>query len=605
MLKWFLSSMVFLGILIPDVIIAQDDVSAEAGAYARKSITYINAVWLMDQSAHNISNADVAEILDNIKSSVFMSRFDYNPVPQPFISDFMQQLSSCNFTQPEPPVREKWEYSSAATDSVFDTVASNTMFSKKRGSFRAAPDPMLDSVIAIMERTIVPKILEVVDLNKESRANNLTSERQRNSFMANKAKSMGITMDDVNKVMNSAYIFLPMVRNYKTELEADSIYTVSLDIGVVWFRISTTGDKARAIPVMRKFITSTGLSKLGKSYISTTGMLDYQHFAFSVALKNAASNMAVATQKISEFNLSGQVLEKRWMSIGFNLGKNEGIKLDDKYSIVEFNEDADGKIVEKKNGWVFVTAIGDSNSKEGYKSKARVIAGAPYIGEVVREYPRLPLEIVVKGKLFAFAADTTSTTGGRLTVTDAVGFQANTEYNIGRTFGINQLFVDLGFGLGYGSASGEDGLSNKIESCIARTWEFSLVKKFYIGRCALIVQPLFGMQDVMISTKKDQYDVTYRYTNSSSGFAINGSFEYALSPACNFGLGTGYQMYGKNNKWYEQSKNGTSDSWSSSSTSNEDYCVNHTGVTAQVYITWSLPGLSFDPLDAVRGLAGY
>jgi len=90
MLKWFLFVIVFLGILIPD----------------------------------------------KIKSSVFMSRFDYNPVPQPFISDFMQQLSSCNFTLPETPVCEKWGYFSAATDS------------------------MLDSVIAIMERTIVPKILE-------------------------------------------------------------------------------------------------------------------------------------------------------------------------------------------------------------------------------------------------------------------------------------------------------------------------------------------------------------------------------------------------------------------------------------------------------------
>ena len=586
MLRRIFFVLAIAGLMLPCVVQAQDGTPKEAGKYERKSITYINALWLMDKSAHNLSDADVALVLDKIKSGIFMSRFDYNPVPQPFISDFVNQVNSCNFSVPAPATQQ-W------------------------GGLGAASDPMLDSITAIMERTVVPKVLEVVDLNKESRANNLTSEQQRNSFITNKAKMLGITMDDINKVMNSAYIFIPMIRNYSTELEADSSYSVSFDVGIIWFRISTSGDNARAIPVVRKFTRSTGFGKEGKSYVTSIGTLDYQHFAFRSAVKNAARNLVDATQEIPEFRLSGQVLEKTGSKIGFDLGKNEGVKLDDKYRIVEFSENADGKTVEKKNGWVLVTSIGDSSSKEGYKSKAKIIAGSPYTGAVLSEYPRLPLEIVVKGKMFAFSVDTSLSSGDSLSATNAYGFQVNAQYNIGRHLGINQLFFDFGFGLGFGSASGQ--ITNSIlttetdtfESSEARTFEFSLVKKFYFGRCALVIQPVFGLQDAMIFTKKDAAtDITYRYTNSSSGFAINGGLECALSPAFNFGLGVGYQMYGKNSKWDIDARSG-SGSWESNSTGTSGYEANNTGLTAQIYFTWSPPGLPFDPWDAVRGLSGF
>jgi hypothetical protein len=583
--------------IIAFVVQAQDSTSKEAGKYERKSVTFINALWLMDESAHQLTNEQVGTILDKVKKGISMKRFDYNPVPEPFVSDFVTQANACTFSPPVPMAMAQPGFSGLGLGNV--------------------PDPMLDSITTIMERTVVPKILEVVDLNKEMRAGNLTSEQQRNSFISDKAKTLGITMEDIDKVMNSAYIFIPLIRRVHEELK-DSSYTMSFDAGIIWFRISTKGEKARAIPVVRKFTYSMGPGRLGKSYISSTGPIDYKEFAFRSAVKNAVRNLIVATQEIPEFRLSGQVLETGFMSVGFDLGKNEGVKLDDKYHIVEFAEEADGKISEKKNGWVMVTSVGDSNSSHGYKSKAQVIAGSPFTGAVLSEYPRIPIDIILKGRMFAFKNDSlNSPIGGpfdSLSMTDAYGFGVDAQYNIGRGMGIPQLFFDIGFGMGFGSASGKLNLTvgtagqPKLTNSGCLAFEGSFVKKFYIGRLALMLQPTFTYQMVSVFSDKindGTDDIYYRAANSNLGFAANVGLEYALGAAVNFGVGAGYQLLGSNKDWDLESKTGSDGSWGNKTTFTNNLGLNYTGLTLQVYFTWSVPGLPFDPMDLMRASAGF
>ena len=589
----------------PFVIQAQD-VSKEAGKYERKSVTYIDALWLMDESAHQLSNEQVGEILDRVKKGISMKRFDYNPVPQSFISDFVSQANSLKFTP----------------------SAEGVMAQRQPGipglGLPAAPDPMLDSITAVMERTVVPKILEVVDLNKEMRAGNLTSEQQRNSFMSDKAKTLGITMEDVDKVMNSAYVFIPLIRRVHEELR-DSAYTVSFDAGIIWFRISTKGEKARAVPVVRKFTYSMGPGKLGRSYASSTGMIGYKEFAFRSAVKNAVRNLVVATQEIPEFRLSGQVLEKGFMNVGFDLGKNEGVKVDDKYHIVEFSEEADGSVSQKNNGWVIVTSVGDSSSKQGYKSNAQIIAGSPYTGAVLSEFPRLPLEVVFKGRMFAFSNDSTRSSSGSsplfdsLKLSNSFGGGIDIQYNIGRYFGVNQLLFDLGFGIGFGSATGSKGATAESPDTATfngfynLSYEVSFVKKFYLGRFALMIQPLLSYQQLIITTNNNSSpsnsvsgsDEYFQLSTNSLGFSINGAIEFALGAAVNLGVGAGYQMLLNGSQdWDLESKTGSGGSWNNVATYTNNLKLNQTGLTAQVYFTWSLPSIAFDPMDMIRANMG-
>jgi len=306
------------------------------------------------------------------------------------------------------------------------------------------------------------------------------------------------------------------------------------------------------------------------------------------------------------------VLEKGFMNVSFDLGKNEGVKIDDKYHIVEMVEESNGTISQKKNGWVMVTSVGDSSSKQGYKSKGQVIAGSPYTGAVMKEFPRIPIDIVFKGRMFAFKTDSMTTTDlfDSLKVNNAFGFGIDAQYNIGRGMGINQLFFDIGFGMGFGSASGvlkPNVLENpKLSSAGCMAFEGSLVKKFYFGRMALMLQPTFTYQSMTIVSEKSTLftdDHYYRASNSNLGFAANAGLEFALGAAVNFGLGAGYQLLGANKDWTIESKTGSGGSWGDSH-KYTDIGLNYTGLTAHVYFTWSVPGLPFDPIDMIRASAG-
>jgi hypothetical protein len=574
--------------LVPAAGAAQDVSTKEAGAYARKSISYINTLWLMDESVRGLPPEKVAVILDKIKQAVFMPRFDYNPVPDSLVREFAGQANQIRY----PYVNE----------------AVNTA---------GGADPMLDSLTAVMERTVVPGVLAVVDLAKELRAANLTSEQQRNSFIADKAKTMGITMEDVEKVMNSAYIFVPLLRGYTEELK-DSSYTAGVSAGIIWFRISTKGDKASAAPVVKNFTYSSGFSIKDRKYATEAGMAGYREFAFRAAVKNAARNLAAATKEIAEFKLSGQVIDKGLMGVGINLGKREGLKVDDKYQLVEMFDDGRGGQTAKKAGWVMVTSVADSTSKQGYKSKAQVIGGSPYIGEVLSEYPRLPLDVLIRGRMFAFKAapDSTNPLLDSLSLANSYGGGIDIQYNIGRLFGLNQFFFGLSGGVGTGSASGykkADNLASdgtlheraKINWMLSWSAGISLIKKFYIGRVAIVLQPEVGYQSVLLGTDKSATgDEYFLLTNTALGFAANGAIELALSPAVNLGVGAGYQMYGKSPGWDYSYKQGTGGNWQKIASVSNGSPVDHTGITAQVYLAWSLPSIAFDPLDMVQGVAG-
>jgi hypothetical protein len=99
----------------------------EAGKYERKSISFINSLLCIDGSAKNIPSDDLKYALEKINEKLKMSRFDYNPLPQNLIDSFANQAN-------------------------------------------AAGDLTDDKLADILDKTLLPKILEIVDFYKEARA---------------------------------------------------------------------------------------------------------------------------------------------------------------------------------------------------------------------------------------------------------------------------------------------------------------------------------------------------------------------------------------------------------------------------------------------------
>ena len=233
------------------------------------------------------------------------------------------------------------------------------------------------------------------------------------------------------------------------------------------------------------------------------------------------------------------------------------------------------------------------------------------------EYPRIPIDIVVKGKYYPFSTtkkNETTVLFDSLGLGGAFGFEAEAMYNLGRSFGLNQFWFDFGFGMGIGGASGSNHYGSsyptgktKISMASNINWEFSLLKKFYLGRIALDLQAGFGLQTVMVETEKytllSTIDYYNRFINSGAGIFFNGNVELPLTSWCNLGLGGGYQIYGASKDWTQEMKAGLTGDWSKGSTYT-DAEISHSGPTVHLFLTISPPALPFDPLDLLRGSIG-
>jgi hypothetical protein len=548
-----------------DVLIVKD-----AGAYERKSITYMNALWLIDQSARNLPPDKVEYILAKIKNAVFLSRFDFNPIPDVFVNEFVSQANNIEISGYE-----------------------NTQY-------------ILDSIAGILERTIIPQILTVIDINKEIRAANLRSEQQKNSFITDKAKSLGITTQDLEKVMNSAYIFIPSIGNFSSQIKKDSMYEISFDIGLIWYKIIHEEQNTKAKLLVKKFVNTFSTSKKDENYLTKEGMLDYKEYAFRDAVKDAALKLTVATQEIPDFRLSGQIIESGFFNAGINLGKKEGINVDDKYLLIEKIETKAGKEKEKKSGWIMVSSVGDTNSPKGYKSNAIVIAGQTYIGEVLEEFPRLPIDISLGAKISPnkLTFDTNDVIFDTLYFSNSYGFNLDLLYNIGKNFGISQLFSGISLVGAWSIGGGNKGAIStngvfhdqaKIKNIMLFQGEWFFLKKFYIRRLAIIIKPAIGYQNFNIETDKSaSQDEYYSFKCANIGFSAKGGLEVALSPSINLGIIGGYQIYGENSSWEYSYKKGKDDDWTKISNISTRSIINFNGIIAQAYLVWSLPSLSFE-----------
>ena len=66
----------------------------------------------------------------------------------------------------------------------------------------------------ILNETVVSKIIEVIDKYSLQRAQLLVDDAARMSFVTTKAKELGITADEIEKVFNSAYVYVAYISNY-------------------------------------------------------------------------------------------------------------------------------------------------------------------------------------------------------------------------------------------------------------------------------------------------------------------------------------------------------------------------------------------------------
>jgi hypothetical protein len=520
--------------------------------YERKSISYVD-VLLVSNPEIKIEGKQASYLIKKLREYIEMPRFDYNPIPEELVADFKSDLES-------------------------------------RGSSIS-----LDEIVELLKEKFVPKIIEILDIEKEIRAQGLLTEAQRNSFIATKAKSLGITAEQAMKIMNSAFIYVPVISKYNTYISGQT-YVVELSAGVVWYRVVYSEDGTSDLKLtVKKETRGIGVGTIGKEIKHEGEKVDYKEYAFRTAAIALARDIQVAVRDIPEFRLGAQVTEVYSNAISFPMGKREGIKIDDGFDLVELQENPDGGVIQKKIGFARVTQVVDNRSNPNRFSKARVIIGRGLEpGIYVSERPRLPIDLLVNFKTNPFTITYTDLFGEKH-VESMTGYSIHAEllYNLGRNLDISQLWVGGGLSFGGGSAENLEiikGIFGDKPDVSILEYNAVIMKRFYLPFRFSVVGRADFVLEVVNFSKGDA-----KLEHSGLGLALGLGVEYTATPDVILGLGLGYRFFSESEEWEGGGGSGTI----------PGFAGNHSGTIFSVYVNYSLPKLGFDPIAAIKGAIGW
>lgn len=539
--------------------------------YIRKSISLVP--FLSRTKRVTIKEEESEYALKKIWESIKLERFDYNPLPAPLIEDFKDKAKA------------------------------------KLRVTEALPHQELKGLI---QGALLPEIKKVLYLKAEIRAKELISETERASFIATKAKELGIVAEDLETVINSAYLCVPILSEYQVskttvkyietkevsknvykevEVSKDAInYRVGLDI--LWYYISFKNGK-RSIEILKPpspgvfgkvcrkigdFITY--LERLGVLHIekkigsSHTAILDKEYklkdekvspqtYAFRKAVGSEVSKLALKTKKLTPFRLGTPIKESSFNTVRFNLGKKEGLSMDCGFDVLEYVETKTDEIRQKKAGYVKVRKIGDNKREINPElSNAQIITGwSLEKGMVVKEHPLADVSLSLKYGYIPFHIDSGSMWGIYVegVTTNAPTITLEIEGDIG-AISKNPIFSESWLSFGFTGSltrvkcrtlyTGKEKVSGGILGMA-----MGIRKKLYLRRFA----PFLGLRGGFIHyTMGSPYDTTGSFDIYEWGIEPLGGLELFISPEFSLGVYAGYNFYLPKSKWsYEWKVNST------------------------------------------------
>jgi len=514
-------------LIILSLLISFSCLFSQQGKYTRKSVSSLESVWIKDGG----SNFDYKTFDKFIDFYVEVERFDYNVLPENMLKDFRSEAKSKSEITPE-------------------------------------------SLAEALESTVVTKIVEILnnpDVVK-NRGTALKDESAFQTFAATKAKSLGLTTDELAVLMNSAYIYLPFITSMKSTVEK-SVVSIEMHGGLIWWQIKNDGDgnvtveqillaETMAIGSADKSATNlfTKKSVWPKDFRfgSDKWKVDAEQYARNDAMLAFAKNLGVKTKKIDAFKLTAQIAEADGKEYGFPLGFREGVHLDDGFDLVEYSEDEEGNEIAERVGFVRVSKTGNNvNDPSAFTYSTQLLGDRQDIGGVVMEHPVLGLDVRIKVGMItglnipkkALVNPLTSEEYFAKDMTTAFGADITFAYNVAPIIGISQTFLDISIGVAVPAFEyREDPTDTEFTLPTVAPFIVNFYggasKKLWFGSNNLTFGGGVGIESINVAGKVTYFLDEYDYTWSAMSLALNfgADFEKMITPDLNINLGLTYKM---------------------------------------------------------------
>lgn len=559
--------------------------------YKKKVVSYVNTVLV--PSGFELSSRQTNFIASTVSKRVVMERFNYSSLPENVIADFSNEASKMN-------------------------------------SFSAS------TVRPLIEKTLAPKFLELLDFNKELLSKQNLTESERNTFLATKAQSAGLSAVQLESILNSGFFYVPYVEYYKRSVAYGEreekndkgkvirkvptiTYSHDIKLGLLWYQLKIDQSNKPAVIFAG---VSNGWDGGGIERSETKDAEDKEDAdwkAFEETIAVSSFNIANETKKLDAFRLTGTVFETTTFGVQLNLGSREGIGLDDSYWVEELEENESGEIIKSRRGFIKIREVGNNKKDESATSYGQTITGTNYSpGLSVTEIPMIGINAViglgsipVNIKPFDNSKSVNkfslSKNNFSLKVTSetksAIGPFLWFQGNMANSTKISELWFHAGATLGFMSIDGKFYLPTKgVETVIDSSQNisvslsgyanFGLVKKFYFRRFGLIFQAdLKYWLTYLSATGKDKNNDDLSYSLTQGMFGMDGrvGLEMYITPTLSVGGGAEYNLFPQNNVWTATVTDKDKNETKNSDAVGPD--TKYSGLGFYLYINYSLPSL--------------
>lgn len=486
------------------------------GKFDRKSVTIVP---LTINSYSNYYN-------DMVSASMMMpwqGRFDYNYIPKELLNNAQSAFSSVSLNLVN--------YDDAKNIKSIENIIRNTK--------------------------ILDKIIQCSG-NIDSLSARI--ERSKKRIVTSSTETMKITQPSVEEMMllmNGTFIGIPVL------VSADITNNIGHANGqIYWFRVDLSNvknwdaktflpssmDEIELIPYFKKAealtVTKTvsgSMDKMfsqddGESSAETSLQLDVR------ASRNLVRQSVLDILNKDEFKVRGTIQDVT-DGIRVDIGKREGVYMDQGYKVYELRLNEDNKLVSEEVGFSRIDDVADNTVKYDALSNIYPIIGSYEQGYTITSHDQLfDVSIHPSYKTISIPKEFSRIVGPDLFTEDAtasynVGISAL--YNTARFTNINQLFLGGSFLIGYPNFKQKT--VSGYSAGIPLIMEFNglVLKKFWFMRFALTIQAEAGLSRISFTGTSGSTD----YTVSANSLAFGGTvgLQYAVSADLNLGVEIGYR----------------------------------------------------------------
>lgn len=552
-----------------------------AELYERKSISFFSQILM--PNTIQIPQDKIARLTTVINKQIGMPRFDYNPLQESLQTQFWSELYESPAMQALGAIKvsvdrlgnsaldlqeriahldqqiyaldsagkdaSKYRVDKATLQKEYTELSANR--EKMLVDQKKAEDDLFKQVEELLTKKLAPELFKILsdpELQR-LRAQEYVSEEDRKKFIVEKAKELGITSEDLEKVMSSAYLYIIFLTDYDRSLVKDQktekrTVTYYLSGGVAWFKFVVLEDQVsiEALKIIRTDESASADPDTNYPFSS----LDGDTGAFVKASEGLAEKLKLETLNIDDFALKTGLVEVSGSKVRFPLGKKEGIFVDQKFRVYEKEKHGE-RIIEKKRGFFYVDKIGDNISNKDELSHGKLVIRGAEPGMQIREFSNTGIDVSLRlsaGQIKIEPGDL-QTSGYSLNIekdfsAPIYALNLTVQYDVGRNVQIPQSFFTVGGDVGLLMST--DGISiqpynKEPELPLYFDVYAGFMKKLYIRRIALCFEPLIQYQSIMLSHTEDKD--TVRFDSGTVSLLPKVGIEFAIREDVNIGFTVG------------------------------------------------------------------